>query len=171
MKKRFINVLCLLVIFMMFVFFGCSQAQTQLQSISSDFSADFIAQFKNDTYTGRVSCTRQGLITITVKTPETLSGLSVKYNNSQLQLCEDNLVCSADEAYLPETSFPSILKSVLDAVRNGRYTLVGTDDNESTYSLLTDAGSCMMKTEENYLKAVSVNDTEFNIEFDNVSVN
>ncbi len=168
MAKKFLSILCLLSFSIIFVLAGCGQSEPE--PIVVDFSADFTAQFKSDTYVGRVSCTRQGIITIGIDSPETLAGLSVKYYNSQMQLQEDNLVCSADEAYLPQSSFPRILKSVLDAVRSGRYTIVSADGDEKTYSLITDCGSCMIETEENVIKAASVNDTEFNIEFDNVFV-
>lgn len=177
MAKKFLSILYVFLFVIIIIFSGCEKdivtkkSKSETQAIAVDFSADFVAQYNSNTYRGRASCTRQGVITMNISLPETLNGLCIKYYSSEMEIQQDNLICSADEAYLPQESFPSFLKAVFDGIRSGRYSPVSSENSERTYSMSLPQGNCLLKTEDNILIAASVNRTDFNIEFDNVTLN
>lgn len=110
---------------------------------ATDFSAAFSAAYRGMTVEGNLSRSRQGLLTIKLSKPETLGGLRVSYRNGELQLGRNRLLCTADEAYLPDDSFPALLKSALDALDNAA--------PEQELNLTAACGAVHITTDENGL--------------------
>ena len=79
---------------------------------------------------GSVVSNRQGVIGINITSPDTIAGISVNYKDGEAELKRDSLICSADEAYLPSSSFPNLLKNILRGVSDGRAEL-STQNYES----------------------------------------
>lgn len=148
---------------------GCTQ-----QSLSSpqkclvtDFSADFAAQYRSAEYKGYVSTNRQGIVTINITYPETIEGLRFKYYGTDMEISRESLICSADEAYLPDRSFPSVLRSLFSGVGQGRETLV-SDSEETTYTLSVPMGNAVLTASENLLTRAEIKDIGFTIEFSDI---
>lgn len=76
--------------------------------------------------TGKLSASGKKLINISLDSPNTVSGLSVTYKGSDLEISRENMICSADEAYIPESSFPNITKEILYGIADGRAVLRGS---------------------------------------------
>ena len=74
------------------------------------------------------------------------SGLSVTYKGSDLEISRENMICSADEAYIPESSFPNITKEILYGIADGRAVFEGKCEDVCTYRLDSAFGKAVVST-------------------------
>ena len=88
---------------------GCGKHEGQKCDVKTDFSADFTAEYRGLSLKGNVLSTRQGVCVIGLKQPETLDGVEFCYRDNELEIRCDGMKASADEAYLPDAGFPSLL--------------------------------------------------------------
>ena len=107
MARKILIALCVLFVMPVFVISGCDEVQENL-SPKSSFRADFSCEYRKMNITGKLSVSGKKLINISLDSPNTVSGLSVTYKGSDLEISRENMICSADEAYIPESSFPNI---------------------------------------------------------------
>ena len=116
-----LKALCVL-FFALLLLGGC--AGKKQAKLITDFKADFQADYRGQELSGSLTYNRQGRMNMRLSSPGGLDGLSVGYSDSELRLGKDGLQCTADEAYLPSSSFPASLKSVLEEIcrdeENGR---------------------------------------------------
>jgi hypothetical protein len=125
MTKRVLTALC---VFFFILLCGCG---TTGKSAVTDFAADFTADYRELELSGKISADRRGIVNIEIKTPDTLNGIKIVYKNGETELKRDSLSCTADEAYIPETGFPSLLKSALTAFVNAVINENAKPDNGS----------------------------------------
>ena len=135
---RMMTVLCVFFC-ALFCLGGCSQGRGQ--SLTTDFAADFTADYRG----------------------MTLDGVTVGYRGGELTLGRDSLRCTADEAYLPCRSFPSLMKDALtavcDAYENDRLNL-----KEHTAEVTLPQGKCEIKTDDNaYITEITVQSEELRV--------
>ena len=107
MAKRVLTALC---VFFIFTLCGCGSTG---RPAVTDFSADFAANYMDMELKGRLSADRRGLLSVELTSPDDLSGVMIAYKNGEAELKRDGLICTADEAYLPDGSFTSLIKSAL----------------------------------------------------------
>ena len=124
MARKILIALCVLFVMPVLVITGCDEVQENL-SPKSSFTADFSCEYRKMNITGKLSASGKKLINISLDSPNTVSGLSVTYKGSDLEISRENMICSADEAYLPESSFPNITKEILYGIEHGRAVFEG----------------------------------------------
>ena len=112
MTKR---VLTALYVFFFIFLCGCGAPG---KSAVTDFTADFPANYRELNLSGKISTDRRGIMNIEITTPDTLSGIKISYKNGETELKRAGLICTAEEAYIPESAFPSQLKSALNTYVN-----------------------------------------------------
>ena len=112
MANKVLKTLCVFFLMPVFIFCGCESGKEK-KSLVTDFTADFSSTYRESDVRGSVSTNRQGVISIRITYPETVDGLNISYKDSQMEISRETLICSADEAYLPQRSFPSQLKLIL----------------------------------------------------------
>ena len=100
MARKILIALCVLFVMPVFVISGCDEVQENL-SPKSSFIADFSCEYRKMNITGKLSVSGKKLINISLDSPNTVSGLSVTYKGSDLEISRENMICSADEAYIP----------------------------------------------------------------------
>ncbi len=155
-----VKTLC--VFFLMFILMlsGCSKVEET--KLITSFTANYNAEYSGLNVSGSITTNGQSLININITNPETVSGLNINYKGNEMQITRESLICSADEAYLPQKSFPSLVKSIIEAMSQGRFEKV----SENTYSLDTDSGRCELNSDENgYINQALIKDCEFKITF------
>ena len=160
MTKKVLNALCVFFVFMI-VLCGCDSPNGK--GVITEFSADFTASYRDLELNGKVTADRRGLLNIELGSPETLSGLALSYKNGETALKRDDLICTADEAYLPGNSFPALLKSALNALGD-------SDAKPKSGSLVieNDGRAYEYNLDENgQIKKLTVNG-ELEVEFDNI---
>ena len=128
------KVICALCVFFIFtaVLCGCEGSG---KTAVTDFSADFTAVYRQMELSGTVNADRRGLLSIALDSPDTLGGVNISYKNGETELRREDLICTADEGYLPANSFPQLIKHALSALnsevngegkaapKNGKYEL------------------------------------------------
>lgn len=168
MAEKVLKTLCVFFLLPVFILCGCENQEEQ-KNLVTDFTADFTAQYRGTDVKGSVSTNRQGVTSINITYPETVSGLSINYKDSQMEITRESLICSADEAYLPQRSFPSQLKSVLKGVAEGRATLASQNENGYTYNLKAVLGNCKITADkEGKMLEAEIKDSEFYIKFSEI---
>lgn len=142
--------LYILIFALVFLFCGCQNGgQSKSKSLGTDFSADFCAEYHGLEVGGSVTANRQGVIGINISSPQTIEGISVSYKNGDVELRRDSMICSADEAYLPDTSFPSLLKDILDGISDGRAVLTTENSDCDCYNLKIENEPCIITADKN----------------------
>lgn len=135
MTKKVLRALC--VFFILIILNGCGNGN---KAAVTDFSADFTAVYKDMELGGKLTADRRGILSIELDSPDTLDGIVISYKSGETELKKDELICTADEAFIPKSGFPSLLKTALKALndeiyikksapKNGKYEL-GADDEK-----------------------------------------
>ena len=168
MTKRVLKTLYVFSFLLILLFSGC-QDESKPADIVTDFSAKFTSSYRDAEYSGSISANRQGVAYISISSPEELDGISFGYKNGELEMSRENLICSADEAYLPQKSFPSLVKTILDGISQGRARLSTQRDSIYTYNLKTDSGNCVITTDKDgKITGAEIKNAELNIEFSEI---
>lgn len=159
MTKKVLSALCVFFVFIS-VFCGCDPPNGK--AVITEFSAGFTASYRDMELSGKLTADRRGILSVELDSPETLSGLTVSYRNGETELKRDDLICTADEAYLPGGSFPALLKSAFKTLgKNDKKPKSGglvLEDNGNTFEFSID--------ENGYIKKLTANG-ELEIEFEN----
>lgn len=180
MANKIFKVLCVFFLLPVLFLTGCGLGNnfskhgndTDKSDIMTDFSADFTAQYREMKIKGHMSCNRQKMVNISINSPESLSGLELNYKSSQMQIIRDNMICSADEAYIPEKSFPNILRAVIFGVSDGRAVFKSEKDNQNTYDLKTGFGNADITADsDGRLLGARLDGEQFEIKFENIKIN
>ena len=165
MTKRVLRALYAFSFLMIMILCSC-QANNTPPDIVTDFSSKFTASYRGAEYSGSISANRQGVICIGIDSPKELDGIRFNYKNGELEMSRENLICSADEAYLPQRSFPSLVKSIISGVSQGRAKLVSQDENKCSYNLATDSGACVLMTgTDGKITSAEIKKAELKIKF------
>ena len=168
MTAKILNRLYVIIFSLSLLFSGCSKDTTE-KSIVTDFTASFSSQYRGLELKGKIGTARQGITNITITSPETLKGLSVCYKNSEMEISQENLICSADEAYIPNNSFPSVVKEILSSVAKGNAKISSKSENSSTYSLKTAYGGCALSVDNKGLMTqIKCSNIDFEITFSDI---
>lgn len=167
MTYKILSALCVFFLLPIFLLSGCL-GEEKPKDIVTDFSSDFKADYREMTVEGHISANRQRVVNIRVDTPSTLGGIEFNYKSSEMQIKRDNMICSADEAYIPESSFPNILKTILYDISDGRAVPKSNENSTVTYNLKTVYGNAVLTQDANgFLKSAELRDKQFLIEFKN----
>ena len=140
------KLLCVVAVLAVFVT-GCS-TEGEKKSVINQFTADFEADYKDMTVRGEVVATVHGYTKINITYPETAEGLNVAYKNGEMELGMKSLLSTADEAYLPQESLPSIVHSVVNSLSEVTEESIQSEEDFTTYSAQLPQGSCVMKVDE-----------------------
>lgn len=146
MTYRFLRALCVFFLLPVFVFAGCGEEQqnhktVEFADLTADFSSDFTARYKDMELKGHLSSSRQKMVNVQITSPSSLCGLEFGYKSSEMHIKRDDMTCSADEAYIPQGSFPSLIKEVCAGIADGRAVQKKRDNELVTYELKTSQGS------------------------------
>ena len=170
MNKKFgLFAVLLLCAFSLFIA-GCEKSvfKSAPKPPSADFSADFTGSFNSLDVSGRLSASHGSLMNLKIDEPQTLSGLEISYKDSCVALNRDDISCTADEAYLPNDSFPSTLRAAVKSIADGRIETSDETEEMVTYSL---SGDFDLITDRNgaFIGLKSKNDT-FELNFSNFRI-
>ena len=165
MAKKVLKTLCVFFLLPVLIFCGC-ESGGESKALVTDFTADFTSTYRELDVKGSVSTNRQGVVSISITYPETVSGLNISYKDSQMEISRETLICSADEAYLPQRSFPSQLKLILKGMSDGRAKLISQNADEYIYNLDTELGNCKITSDkEGRIISAEIKDSQFYIKF------
>ena len=162
MVTRVLKLLCVFFLSLTVMLCGCGKNSGA--TLYADFKADFSAQYKGMTLKGEIVNTRQGVESLDISSPETLSGLSLSYRDGEIKLGRGEAAATADEGYLPVQSFPSLLREILSNIASGNY----SEKENKTYSQSLSVGECVFTVDENGLPQSIKAGTDFSVRFSNL---
>ena len=142
---------------------GCGKTGSEKADVCADFQADFTADYRGLKLGGSLISTRQGVCSVTLTAPKSLSGLTAGYKDGEIALLREHVKATADEAYLPDDSFFSLLRGVLRAVGEGK-----AQACKNGCALDLPQGQVSLTLGDNrLLRSAKLPDADFSVEFFN----
>lgn len=163
MKKLWL----LIFVFAVATLLSACQSGESRKSIITNFSADFTAK-RGDFSAGGSIVECDGETELIFTDPQTVSGLKIVNGGGEIAIEIDDLVSTADEAYLPNENMPQLIHCVTTEICDGREILFQKNNNSDTYILETSKGKCTYSVDENgYILSAEINSKNFRIDFRN----
>lgn len=148
------------------IFSACQNAESR-KSIVTGFNADFTASKDSFCTSGSITA-QNGKTELIFSKPETVNGLKIKNGGGEISIGIDNLVSTADEAYLPDDNIPQLIHCVATEICDGRESLYQKNDEFDTYILETSKGKCTYQVDKNgYIFSAEIKSKKFRIDFFN----
>lgn len=157
----------LIFVFAVATLLSACQSGESRKSIITNFSADFTAK-RGDFSAGGSIVECDGETELIFTDPQTVSGLKIVNGGGEIAIEIDDLVSTADEAYLPNENMPQLIHCVTTEICDGREILFQKNNNSDTYILETSKGKCTYSVDENgYILSAEINSKNFRIDFRN----
>lgn len=157
----------LIFVFSLATLLSACQSGESRKSIITNFSADFTAK-KGDFSAGGSIVECDGETELIFTDPQTVSGLKIVNGGGEIAIEIDDLVSTADEAYLPNENMPQLIHCVATEICDGREILFQKNNKSDTYILETSKGKCTYSVDENgYILSAEINSKNFRIDFRN----
>lgn len=157
----------LIFVFAVATLLSACQSGESRKSIITNFSADFTAK-KGDFSAGGSIVECDGETELIFTDPQTVSGLKIVNGGGEIAIEIDDLVSTADEAYLPNENMPKLIHCVATEICDGREILFQKNNKSDTYILETSKGKCTYSVDENgYILSAEINSKNFRIDFRN----
>lgn len=157
----------LIFVFAVATLLSACQSGESRKSIITNFSADFTAK-KGDFSAGGSIVECDGETELIFTDPQTVSGLKIVNGGGEIAIVIDDLVSTADEAYLPNENMPQLIHCVATEICDGREILFQKNNKSDTYILETSKGKCTYSVDENgYILSAEINSKNFRIDFRN----
>lgn len=157
----------LIFVFAVATLLSACQSGESRKSIITNFSADFTAK-KGDFSAGGSIVECDGETELIFTDPQTVSGLKIVNGGGEIAIEIDDLVSTADEAYLPNDNMPQLIHCVATEICDGREILFQKNNKSDTYILETSKGKCTYSVDENgYILSAEINSKNFRIDFRN----
>lgn len=149
-----------------FIFSACQSAESR-KSIITSFNADFTASKDSFCTSGSIT-SQNGETELIFSKPETVNGLKIKNGGGEISIEIDNLVSTADEAYLPNDNISQIIHCVATEICDGREILYQKSDEFDTYITETTMGKCTYEVDKSgYIFSAEITSKKFRIDFSN----
>lgn len=157
----------LIFVFAVATLLSACQSGESRKSIITNFGADFTAK-KGDFSAGGSIVECDGETELIFTDPQTVSGLKIVNGGGEIAIEIDDLVSTADEAYLPNENMPQLIHCVATEICDGREILFQKNNKSDTYILETSKGKCTYSVDENgYILSAEINSKNFRIDFRN----
>ena len=157
----------LIFVFAVATLLSACQSGESRKSIITNFSADFTAK-KCDFSAGGSIVECDGETELIFTDPQTVSGLKIVNGGGEIAIEIDDLVSTADEAYLPNENMPQLIHCVATEICDGREILFQKNNKSDTYILEPSKGKCTYSVDENgYILSAEINSKNFRIDFRN----
>ena len=157
----------LIFVFAVATLLSACQSGESRKSIITNFSADFTAK-KGDFSAGGSIVECDGETELIFTDPQTVNGLKIVNGGGEIAIEIDDLVSTADEAYLPNENMPQLIHCVATEICDGREILFQKNNKSDTYILETSKGKCTYSVDENgYILSAEINSKNFRIDFRN----
>lgn len=146
MKKISVIAVMLIAVLM---FCSCSQNE-KIPNVITKINNNAIIEYGNNKYECHISRLTDGVVSITVNSPENISGLTFKFVDGKYSLSYNELLCKTDNVLLPRFSFPLIIINILSVADKQENLLYqSSEDNIVTFSGNSSYGKFNLVTDNN----------------------
>ena len=144
MVDRVLKMLCVIFSCAVVMLCGCNKNTGETEKVQTDFKAAFTADYEGLSLKGELTNTRQGMTNLRFSAPDTLDELCLDYKGGEITIARGSIKCTADEAYLPDSSFPSVLRAFFANIALGDFMAEG----DHTYSMQLGGEICVFTVDE-----------------------
>ena len=162
--------LSLLFLFILIFFTSCSNSPSP---IVRSFSAQVSATSGGVEIKGKITANKQNIFTAQITSPSTMKGYTYTYKDSKLRLEYKGMIVDAEEEYLPDTAFPTVIYNVLKSLNKENNCYLSSSDNAlAVYKGKSDSGDFILTAEftTGAIKKIEVEDINFTVEFSNIKI-
>lgn len=152
MKRLFSLILCVFFICIIVTgFTSCSEAETQPQLPVTDFGGEICVNTNNTQIKGSFSNNRQGVMTLTVNSPDSIKGMKYEYKDELLTINFEGIITETVLGNLPQDNFVRLLYDCMFNLNNEEnIKLSSFDEQSAVYNV---------KSSENTYKVYTITDT------------
>lgn len=132
---------------MILIFCSCSES-TKIPDIVTNINSNAVVQYGSTEYDCHITRLTDGVISVSINSPENLSGLTFRRADGKYSVSYDELLCRTDSVFLPETSFPTLIIDILSAVGDKEKTVYcSSENNLVTFSVNSKSGNFNIVTD------------------------
>ncbi len=153
----------LLILPLIFLMTACSAKPAE---IKKDFKATAVCEYNGEVLKAGIA-SQNHILKIKMIKPKNLKGLSFKYKGSKLTIHRDGLKLKADESYLPNNAFSSVINNVINSINHNEINYNGQTSNYAEYNGKCESGSFAITADYNtgFIKSIVIKKLGLNAEF------
>ncbi len=119
----------------------------KIPTVITNINTDAVVEYGSQKYKCNITRLTDGVISVTINSPQNLSGLTFRCVDGKYSVSYDELLCKTDSVFLPETSFPTVIIQILSSVSNRDNLLYqSVNDDKFIFSGNTPLGSFNIET-------------------------
>ena len=127
---------------------ACSE-ENDSPKIKLETERDCIINYKGNEYSCTLSFLSDEVEAVTLKSPETLSGLSFRYSDGKYTVSLGSLICRSDSILLPDNSFPAAVSDIMHDIKKNKDNIQLIKEKNG-YSYSPSLGTpCTVRTDQN----------------------
>ncbi len=139
---RKLSVVLMAVILLGTALLCCSCTQNvKAPTVVAKVDGSAVVEYGNAEYECTINRLTDGVISITLNSPENISGLTFKQSDGKYTISYGTLICRNENALFSEYSFPNLIMEILSAASNSENLIYQSSENELyTFSGSTSLG-------------------------------
>lgn len=126
---------------------SCSES-VKIPNVVTNIDSNAVVEYGGTKYECHIIRLTDGVSSISINSPENLSGLTFRRADGKFSISYGELLCKTDSVFLPENSFPTIIMNIL-SVANNQTNLIyqSTEDGVVTFTGNSDTGEFQITTD------------------------
>ena len=113
---------------------ACSKADNT-PMLNLDTKSNCTINYSGNDYNCTLNFLGDGIESVTLNSPETLSGMCFRCSNGKYTVSLGSLICRSDTLLIPDNSFPAAVSLIMEELRENRENIkLSEDGNGYSYS-------------------------------------
>ena len=130
-------------------FTSCDMEEQLVPPLTVSAEKDCVVKYGSEEYKCSIKYISSSVESITVKSPENISGMTFRHSDGKFTLSYGTLICKSEELLLPENSFPYKTSAVLKKLRKNKDTITLSPDENGGYTYKDNASDFTVRTDKN----------------------
>ena len=130
-------------------FTSCDSNQQSAPPLTVSPDKDCIVKYGGEEYKCSIKYISSSVESITVKSPENISGMTFRYSDGKFTLSYGTLICKSENLLLPESSFPYKTSAVLKKLRKNKNTITFSLNENGEYTYKDEVSDFTVKADKN----------------------
>ena len=144
---------------------GCSGTQSNSDTrIPAQFKSDFNADYGNLRLSGHISRLETGIYTITLTSPETISGISISYVGGMIATSLEEIGFEAESENLPTSGFIGAVAQTIDSISKSPLVEITRDGGHNRYCT-ADNAIILQDADTGALVSLSIKSADISMNF------
>lgn len=128
-------------------FCSCS-ASVKIPDVVTNINNSAVVEYGSTKYECHITRLTDDVVSISINSPESLSGLTFRRADGKYSVSYDELLCKTDNVFLPEVAFPTVIIDILSVADKQENLLYKSSENDFvTFSGNTETGTFNLVTD------------------------